>query len=62
MRRLLPDSVVDGPETERERAERHERERLESHERHERERIQEHERHERERREEEPLARGDGSG
>lgn len=36
-------------ETDQERAERHERERLESHERHERERLESHERHERER-------------
>lgn len=36
-------------ETDRERAARHERERLESHERHERERLESHERHERER-------------
>ena len=42
---------IGGPdvETDRERAARHERERLESHERHERERLESHERHERER-------------
>lgn len=39
-------------ETDRERAARHERERLESHDRHERERLESHERHERERTEE----------
>ncbi|HET8739937.1 MAG TPA: hypothetical protein VFO17_09410 [Acidimicrobiia bacterium] len=36
------------PETDEERAARHERERLEANERHERERRAEHERHERE--------------
>jgi hypothetical protein len=41
--------VSPSPETDEERAERHERERLEANERHERERRAEHERHERER-------------
>lgn len=48
-------STPEGAETERERAERHERERIEEHDRHERERKEEHERHERERRGEEPA-------
>jgi len=42
---------IGGPdmETDRDRAARHERERLESHDRHERERLESHDRHERER-------------
>ncbi len=47
-------------ETERERAERHERERIADSERHERERKEAHERHERQRLEEQERRKGKG--